>query len=45
MEGREWRFALTINAAHGMDHFLKRVFLPLVPIRDLASGSPSGSSA
>jgi len=40
MEGREWRFALTISAAHGMDHFLKRVFPPLVPIWALAFGFP-----
>jgi MFS family permease len=40
MEGREWRFALTISAAHGMDHFLKRVFPPLVPIWGLAFGFP-----
>ena len=40
MEGREWRFALMISAAHGMDHLLKRVFPPLVPIWAVAFGFP-----
>lgn len=40
MEGREWRFALTISGAHGMDHFLKRVFPPLIPIWAVVFGFP-----
>jgi MFS family permease len=40
MEGREWRFALTISGAHGVDHFLKRVFPPLIPIWAVAFGFP-----
>lgn len=40
MEGREWRFALTISGAHGVDHLLKRVFPPLVPIWAVAFGFP-----
>lgn len=40
MEGREWRFTLTISAAHGMDHLLKRVFPPLVPIWAVVFGFP-----
>jgi MFS family permease len=40
MEGRERRFALTISGAHGMDHFLKRVFPPLIPIWGVAFGFP-----
>jgi len=40
MEGREWRFALTISGAHGVDHFLKRVFPPLIPIWAAAFGFP-----
>jgi len=40
MERREWRFALTISVAHGVDHLLKRVFPPLVPIWAVAFGFP-----
>ena len=40
MNGREWRFALTISGAHGVDHLLKRVFPPLVPIWGVAFGLP-----
>ena len=40
MNGREWRFALTISGAHGVDHLLKRVFPPLVPIWGAAFGLP-----
>lgn len=40
MEGREWRFALLISGAHGMDHLLKRVFPPLVPIWAVVFGFP-----
>lgn len=40
MEGREWRFALTISGAHGMDHFLKRVFPPLIPVWAIVFGFP-----
>ena len=40
MERREWRFALMISGAHGMDHLLKRVFPPLVPIWAVAFGFP-----
>jgi MFS family permease len=40
MDGREWRFAVTISGAHGMDHLLKRVFPPLVPIWAVAFGFP-----
>jgi len=40
MESRERRFALTISGAHGVDHFLKRVFPPLIPIWAAAFGFP-----
>lgn len=40
MEGKEWRFALTISGAHGMDHFLKRVFPPLIPVWAFVFGFP-----
>jgi MFS family permease len=40
MDARERRFALTISAAHGVDHFLKRVFPPLIPIWAVAFGFP-----
>jgi MFS family permease len=40
MESREWRFALTISGAHGMDHLLKRVFPPLIPVWVVAFGFP-----
>jgi MFS family permease len=40
MERRERRFALTISGAHGMDHLLKRVFPPLIPIWAVAFGLP-----
>lgn len=40
MNREEWRFALTISGAHGVDHFLKRVFPPLVPVLALAFGFP-----
>ena len=40
MEGREWRFALTISGVHGVDHLLKRVFPPLVPLWAVAFGFP-----
>ncbi|MEF8841739.1 MAG: MFS transporter [Haloarculaceae archaeon] len=40
MDARERRFALTISGAHGVDHFLKRVFPPLIPIWAVAFGFP-----
>lgn len=40
MESREWRFAVTISGAHGMDHLLKRVFPPLIPVWVVAFGFP-----
>ncbi len=40
MDPDEWRFALTISGAHGMDHLLKRVFPPLVPIWAVVFGFP-----
>lgn len=40
MDAREWRFAFTISGAHGVDHFLKRVFPPLVPIWAVYFGFP-----
>ena len=40
MERRERRFALTISGAHGVDHLLKRVFPPLIPIWAVAFGLP-----
>lgn len=40
MEKREWRFALMISGAHGIDHLLKRVFPPLVPIWAVTMGFP-----
>lgn len=36
----ERKFAFMISGAHGMDHFLKRVFPPLVPIWVLVFGFP-----
>jgi len=40
MERRERRFAFTISGAHGVDHLLKRVFPPLIPIWAVAFGLP-----
>ena len=40
MDERERSFALMISGAHGMDHFLKRVLPPLVPIWAVAFGFP-----
>ncbi|MFB6311752.1 MAG: MFS transporter [Salinirussus sp.] len=40
MEARERRFGITISGAHGVDHFLKRVFPPLVPLWAVAFGLP-----
>lgn len=40
MDARERRFALTISSAHGIDHLLKRVFPPLIPIWGVAFGFP-----
>ena len=39
MERRERRFALTISGAHGIDHLLKRVFPPLIPIWAVGAGA------
>jgi MFS family permease len=36
----ERAFALLISGVHGMDHFLKRVFPPLIPIWGVAFGYP-----
>lgn len=40
LRGRERAFALLISGVHGMDHFLKRLFPPLIPIWGLAFGYP-----
>lgn len=40
MLDEERKFALMISGAHGMDHFLKRVFPPLVPIWVIVFGFP-----
>ncbi|MFB6169764.1 MAG: MFS transporter [Haloarculaceae archaeon] len=40
MEAGERSFALVISGAHGMDHLLKRVFPPLVPVFAVAFGFP-----
>ncbi len=40
MEGKERTFAVTIAGVHGMDHLLKRVFPPLIPIWAVVFGFP-----
>ena len=40
MANQERSFALMISGAHGMDHFLKRVLPPLIPIWAVAFGFP-----
>lgn len=40
MDGREWRFAVLTSGAHGVDHLMKRVFPPLVPVWAVAFGFP-----
>jgi MFS family permease len=40
MERRERFFALTISGVHGVDHVLKRLFPPLVPVWAVAFGYP-----
>jgi MFS family permease len=40
MDARERRFGIGISGAHGVDHFLKRVFPPLVPLWAIAFGLP-----
>jgi MFS family permease len=40
MENEERRFAFVISGAHGMDHFLKRSFPPLIPVWAAAFGFP-----
>lgn len=40
MDEGERRFAVLISGAHGVDHFLKRVFPPLVPVWALSFGYP-----
>ena len=40
MEGQERTFAVTIAGVHGMDHLLKRVFPPLIPIWAVVFGFP-----
>jgi FSR family fosmidomycin resistance protein-like MFS transporter len=40
MERRERRFAIVISGAHGMDHFLKRTFPPLLPVWAVGFGFP-----
>lgn len=40
MDRREWLFAFVISGVHGVDHLLKRVFPPLVPIWAAAFGYP-----
>ena len=38
MDGNERTFAFTISSAHGADHFLKRLYPPLLPVLMLAFG-------
>lgn len=40
MDRREWLFAFVISGVHGVDHLLKRVFPPLIPIWAAAFGYP-----
>ncbi|MFB6160416.1 MAG: MFS transporter [Haloferacaceae archaeon] len=40
MEREEWLFAVTMSAVHGLDHLLKRLFPPLVPVWAAAFGFP-----
>lgn len=40
MRRREMTFALTISGVHGVDHLLKRLFPPLIPVLGLAFGFP-----
>ncbi len=40
MDARERRFGITISGAHGVDHLLKRVFPPLIPIWGIVFGFP-----
>lgn len=40
MDARERRFGITISGAHGVDHLLKRVFPPLIPIWAIVFGLP-----
>ncbi|WP_435176377.1 MFS transporter [Halorussus sp. AFM4] len=40
LRGDERAFALLISGVHGMDHFLKRVFPPLIPVWGVAFGYP-----
>ena len=40
MEARERRFAALVFGVHGVDHLLKRVFPPLLPIWAVAFGFP-----
>ncbi|MFB6300899.1 MAG: MFS transporter [Halobacteriales archaeon] len=40
MNRREWAFGLTIAGVHGVDHLLKRLFPPLVPIWGVVFGFP-----
>ena len=40
LEGDERAFALLVSGVHGMDHLLKRLFPPLIPIWVVAFGYP-----
>lgn len=40
MNRREWLFAFVVSGVHGVDHLLKRVFPPLIPIWAAAFGYP-----
>lgn len=40
MRPRERTFALTISGVHGVDHLLKRLFPPLIPVLGIAFGFP-----
>jgi MFS family permease len=40
LDGRQRAFALLISGVHGMDHLLKRLFPPLIPIWVVAFGYP-----
>ena len=40
MDRNERTFALTISSAHGADHFLKRLYPPLLPVLSIVFGFP-----
>jgi len=40
LRDEQWPFALLISSVHGMDHLLKRIFPPLIPVWAVAFGFP-----